>query len=74
MEPFRCSGEVGGDAVSYCRSLTQTTSASCNNPILEIVSQSQTTVQTVIHSLQTADRLSSLVQSKIGPVQPVRDF
>jgi hypothetical protein len=45
-----------------------------NNPILEIVSHPRTTVQTVVRDLRTADRLGGPVQSRIGPVRPVRDF
>jgi hypothetical protein len=45
-----------------------------DNPILEIVSHPQTTVQTVVRDLRTADRLGGPVQSRIGPVRPVRDF
>ena len=44
------------------------------NPILEIVSWSQTMVWTVVHNMWTVHCLGSLVQSKIGPVWPVRDF
>ena len=44
------------------------------NPILEIVSRSQTTVWTVVHDMRTVHCLGGLVQSKIGPVWPVRDF
>ena len=45
------------------------------NPILEIcASATQTMVQTVVRHLRTADRSGGPVQSKIGPVWPVRDF